>query len=159
MKICVGIIQMKIEQINEENLDFIQAICLDPSIGTKLQNRMQNAMKKRINWIMRMIEKGLLIYVALEKPRDEIIHYKWYGKINHSDLAVNDWVPMGLIEAIPIEHALAPVNGEDILHIHCIWVLPVFWNSRVTSELMLKLLLKAKKECRFNRPVQKAAGA
>jgi N-acetylglutamate synthase-like GNAT family acetyltransferase len=106
---------------------------------------MKDAMDKRIEWIKTMMKIGLEIFVALEPPRNEIIHYKWAGKINHADLAIKGKVPMGLLEYLPIEHALEPVVGKNSLFINCIWILPPFWKKGVGSALIDAFLKTAQK--------------
>lgn len=88
---------VKIEKLSLDKLDYVSAICLDPSIGKHQREEMQPAMRNRIAWIKKMIPKGLEIFIALEKPKAHIIHYKWVGKMKHSDLALNGMVPMGLL--------------------------------------------------------------
>lgn len=135
---------MEIQLITEDKLDFIDAICLDPSVDQETRDLMENSMDDRVCWIKKMMSKGLEILVAVEKPRKEEINYKWVGKMLHSDLAVQGKVPMGLIEYIPIEHALEPVIGKNSLFINCMWVLPPFWNSGVGTALVESFLPKAK---------------
>ncbi len=135
---------MEIQTIKKDNLDAICAICLDPSVDKKTRNLMDEGMEKRIKWIKKMIPKGLEILVAFEKPRKEKIHYKWVGNIHHSELAVQGRVPMGLIEFMPIEYALEPVEGKDSLFINCMWILPPFWNKGVGRALLESFIEKAK---------------
>jgi len=127
---------MKIQKVSENELDYICAICLDPSIGQKSRDAMQGGMTERICWIRKMMPKGLEILVALEKPKPKRIHYKWAGKMLHSDLAVYGQVPMGLLEYMPGELALEPVKAETLLVINCMWVLPPFWQSAVGKALL-----------------------
>ena len=136
---------MIIQTIAEDKLDMISSICLDPSVDQKTRVLMGNSMDDRIGWIKEMIPKGLEILVALEKPRHEEMHYKWVGKMLHSDLAVYGQVPMGLLEYIPIEEALEPVEGNNSLFINCMWVLPPFWDKGVGKALVLAFIEKAKK--------------
>jgi len=135
---------VKIEKITEDGLDFVSAICLDPSIGPKKREAMQDAMADRTQWIRKMMQNGLEIFVALEKPRREGIHYKWAGDMFHSDLAVHGQVPKGLLELVPIESAPEPVKGENSLFIDCIWVLPPFWHTGVAKCLMESFIHRAK---------------
>ncbi len=93
---------MEIRKITENELDYVSAICLDPSIGSRQRKAMQDAMTARIQWLRTMMKKGLRILVALEKPRQEKIHYKWAGDMNLADLAVRGKVPKGLLEFLPI---------------------------------------------------------
>lgn len=135
---------MKIRKVTEDELDYVSAICLDPSISAGQRKTMQDAMTVRTQWIRKMMRKGLQILVALEKPRREIIHYKWHGNITHADLAVHGNVPKGALEFIPIEHAPEPVKGEDSLFIDCVWVLPPFWYTGVAKGLMKSFIHEAK---------------
>jgi len=135
---------LNIQVIGKKNLDFISYVCLDPSVDKETRTLMENGMSNRIKWIKKMMSKGLEILVALEKPRKDVIHYKWVGKMLHSDLAVENQVPMGLLEYIPIEQALEPVKGKNSLFINCIWILPPFWNTGVARSLMKTFIQRAK---------------
>lgn len=126
-------------------MDYISSICLDPSVDKKTRALMNTGMINRINWIKKMSSLGLGILLAIEEPKDKIIHYRWVGRMKHSDLAVYNHVPMGLLEYMPIEHALEPVDGENALFINCMWILPPFWNTGVGTELMNTFLDEAKK--------------
>ncbi|MFX1409140.1 MAG: hypothetical protein ACFFA6_02215 [Promethearchaeota archaeon] len=134
---------MKIKQLEEDQLDYIGAICLDPSIGKEQIEAMQNAMVERLNWIKKMMPKGLEVFIAVEKPKSEVIHYKWAGKMLHSDLALYGMVPMGLLESMPIELALEPVEGKNSLFINCMWILPPFWLTGVGKELLESFINRA----------------
>jgi GNAT superfamily N-acetyltransferase len=105
---------------------------------------MSKAMDRRIDWIRNMMNKGLEIYIAIEAPKNDIINYKWAGKIRHSDLAINGKVPMGLLECVPIEHALEPITGKNSLFINCMWILPPFWGRNVAKVLIKTFIERAR---------------
>ena len=136
---------MRVKKITETELDFIPAICLDPSVGKESIAAMQDGMGDRINWIKDMMDNGLEIFVALEKPKNEKIHYKWVGIMLQSDLAIQGQVPLGLLECIPIEFALEPIEGEKSLFINCMWILPPFWGKGVGKALIKFFLNRAKR--------------
>jgi len=136
---------LKIQKITEDELDFVSAVCLDRSISSKQREAMRSGMTDRTCWIRKMMQNGLEILVALEKPRRERIHYKWAGEMLHADLAVHGQVPKGLVESLPIEFAPEPVTGENSLFIDCIWILPPFWNTGVAKCLMKSLINRAKR--------------
>ncbi|MFX0003454.1 MAG: GNAT family N-acetyltransferase [Promethearchaeota archaeon] len=136
---------MEIETLVEDKLDIICTVCLDPSVDKKTRDLMENGMEERIRWIKEMVPKGLEILIASEKPREEKIHYKWVGPMLHSDLAIHGRVHMGLLEYIPIENALEPIDGKNSLFINCMWVLPPFWNKGVGTALIKQFIEKAKK--------------
>lgn len=135
---------MKIHTVSTNEMEYIDAVCLDPSVDKKTRKIMNSSMAKRVDWIKEMMTKGLRILVALDKPKEEIIHYKWVGKMLHSDLAVHGFVPMGLLEYLPIDYALEPVNGSDTLFINCMWILPPFWRIGIGKSLIDHLILIAK---------------
>ena len=135
---------MKIKKVSIRELDYINAICLDPSVGKKEKAIMHNAMIERISWIKEMTPEGLEIFIATEEPQTKIINYKWAGKIKHSELSIHGLVPMGLLEALPIEKALEPIEGKRSLFINCMWVLPPFWLSGVGKSLLEFFLQRAK---------------
>ncbi|MFX1476568.1 MAG: GNAT family N-acetyltransferase [Promethearchaeota archaeon] len=137
---------MQIQTVNINELEYIRSICLDPSVDKKTRSLMENGMAIRTNWIKKMKQKGLEILVAVEKPKEETIHYKWVGKIQHSDLAVFSTVPMGLLEYLPIEYALEPIVGSNSLFINCMWILPPFWRSGVATALINEFINKAKND-------------
>ncbi|UCC20819.1 MAG: hypothetical protein JSV62_05945 [Promethearchaeota archaeon] len=135
---------MEIETITEDKLDIVCSVCLDPSVDKETRDLMENGMEKRICWIKEMISKGLEIFLASEKPRHEKIHYKWVGKMLHSDLAIHGRVYMGLLEFIPIEYAFEPVIGNNSLFINCMWILPPFWLKGVGKALLESFIERAK---------------
>ncbi|MFW9866829.1 MAG: GNAT family N-acetyltransferase [Candidatus Thorarchaeota archaeon] len=135
---------MHIQTVNINELEYVRSICLDPSVDKKTRSLMENGMDIRTNWIKKMKQIGLEILVAIEKPKEEIIHYKWVGKIQHSDLAVFGNVPMGLLEYLPVEYALEPIIGLNSLFINCMWILPPFWRSGVATALINEFINKAK---------------
>jgi GNAT superfamily N-acetyltransferase len=136
---------LKIQKINKNNFEIVQAICLDPSIDEKSREFMNESMNSKLSWILKMIPRGLKLYIAYEKPKPIKIHYKWVGEMLHSDLAINKQVPMGSLEAMPIEYALEPVEGKNSLFINCMWILPPFWAAGVGKSLLKEFFLDAKK--------------
>jgi GNAT superfamily N-acetyltransferase len=135
---------VRIQKITEDELDYVRAICLDPSVDPQGREAMRSGMADRICWIRRMMQEGLEILVALEKPKMETIHYKWAGNMLHADLAVHGQVPKGLLESVPIEFAPEPVKGKNSLFIDCIWVLPPFWHTGVAKRLIKSFIHSAK---------------
>ncbi|MFB0567227.1 MAG: GNAT family N-acetyltransferase [Candidatus Bathyarchaeia archaeon] len=136
---------MEFRKITADELDYISAICLDPSVSPKQREAMKNHMEKRLRWLEKMMPQGLGIIVALENPKSETLHYPWVGNIRHADLAVKGKVPKGLIEYLPVETALEPVKGENSLFINCIWILPPFWKTGVAKGLMQQFVEEARK--------------
>ncbi|WXG45666.1 MAG: GNAT family N-acetyltransferase [Candidatus Atabeyarchaeum deiterrae] len=82
-----------------------------------------------------MMAKGLRISVALEDSSKAI------ELLGEKDAKFKETItlgnfPVGLIEYVPIEHALEPVRGNGSLFINCMWVLRPFWRHGVARALV-----------------------
>ncbi|MFQ6086591.1 MAG: GNAT family N-acetyltransferase [Candidatus Bathyarchaeia archaeon] len=135
---------MEFRKITIDELYYVPAICLDPSVNPKQREAMKKHMENRLKWLEKMVPQGLGVIVALENPKSETLHYPWAGNIRHADLAVKGKVPKGLIEYLPVETALEPVKGENSLFINCIWILPPFWKTGVAKGLMRQFIEEAR---------------
>jgi GNAT superfamily N-acetyltransferase len=133
---------LEFREITVDELDFVSAICLDPSV--RQREAMREYMENRLRWLRKMMSQGLKVMVALENPKPEVLHYPWARDMRHADLAVKGKVPKGLIEYLPIKAALEPVKGENSLFIDCIWILPPFWKTGVAKGLMHKFIEEAR---------------
>ncbi len=136
---------MRIHEVLAEELDYVSAICLDPSVPLRWQEIMKPCMEERNKWLKAMIAKGLRVLVALDKPEAvaeslglEVGKIKAKAKVVHGNVAV------GLIEYVPIEFACEPVEGKDGLFINCIWVIPPFWRRGVARMLLENCLEKSR---------------
>jgi GNAT superfamily N-acetyltransferase len=134
---------MRVHEVSPEELDFVSAVCLDPSIPPKWREAMKPCMEARKDWLKNMMSKGLRILVALEKP-EVVINSLGAKNARFKGMAVRGEFPKGLLEFVPIEYALEPVKGEKSLFIDCLWVVPPFWHSNVARALMEKFIEEAK---------------
>jgi len=134
---------MRIHEVSPEELDFVAAVCLDPSIPPKWRKAMEPRMEKRKDWLKSMMDNGLHVLVALEKP-ELVIDSLGAKDAKFKGMAVRDEFPKGLLEFVPIEFAPEPVKGEKSLFLDCLWVVPPFWQSGVAKALMERFIEKAK---------------
>lgn len=63
-------------------------------------------------------------------------------------LAYDDDSLAGMLEYSPIEYTPFPVVGNNLLHIHCLWILPRFQKKGLAKELMKSLVRQAEKQGR-----------
>lgn len=84
------------------------------------------AARARAAWLREGISAGVLrVMVAwVPAPTDACIDYPGYGPVPTEALSHGGNVPAGLVEYAPASHAAAPVKGEDVWVIHCVWVIP-----------------------------------
>ncbi|MFX1251942.1 MAG: GNAT family N-acetyltransferase [Promethearchaeota archaeon] len=134
---------MEIRSITPEELDFVELICLDPSIWSKWREEMTPCMERRKLWIKEMMKKGLEILIAFEDPEIALDTLKGKNK-KFNTMVHNGKFPMGLIEYIPIEYALEPVIGSKSYFINCIWVIPPFWKKGIAKNLINTALENAR---------------
>lgn len=134
---------MRIREVSPEELDFVSAVCLDPSVPRRWREIMEPCMVDRKNWLKAMMAKGLQVSVALEKP--EVVAKSLESKIEKVKAkAVRGSVAKGLIEYVPVEFACEPVEGGSGLFINCIWVVSPFWRRGVARALLERCIEKAR---------------
>lgn len=136
---------MEFRKVTVDEFNYVSALCVDPGLNPEQRDAMKNHMENRINWLKKMMSRGLGIIVALENPKSGALRYPGVGTIRYADLTVKGKVPKGLIEYLPIETALEPVKGEKSLFINCIWILPPFWKKGVAKGLMQRFIKEAEK--------------
>jgi len=134
---------VRIREVSPEELDFVSAVCLDPSVPRRWREIMEPCMVDRKNWLKAMMAKELQVSVALEKP--EVVAKSLESKIERAKAkAVRGSVAKGLIEYVPVEFACEPVEGGSGLFINCIWVVPPFWRRGVARALLERCIEKAR---------------
>jgi len=134
---------MEIRDISPEELDYVAAVCLDPSIPRKWREAMKPAMDARKEWLLAMMGKGLRVSVAFGKPK-EVIKSLGPKNAKFKEMDTRSFFPEGLIEYVPIEFASEHVMGGKSLFINCMWVVPPFWNRGVARSLLERVLDKGK---------------
>jgi len=134
---------LQICEVSPEELDFVSAVCLDPSVPLRWREIMEPCMVERKNWLKAMMAKGLQVSVALEKPK--AVTRSLGSKIEKVNAkAVRGTIAKALIEYVPIEFACEPVKGGSGLFINCIWVVPPFWRRGFARALLERCIEKAR---------------
>lgn len=111
--------------MSPEELDYVAAVCLDPSIPSKWRQVMEPCMDRRREWLKTMMPKGLQVSVAFEKA-DVVKASLGFKNSKFLGMAMHGVFPEGLIEYLPIKIAPEPVKGRNSLFVDCIWVVPPF---------------------------------
>jgi GNAT superfamily N-acetyltransferase len=113
-----------VREVSPDELDLVEAVCLDPSVPPKWRVAMKPAMERRKVWLRKMMRKGLQVSVVFSGRKPT--------------------TPKGLVEYVPIEYAPEPVVGKKSLFMNCLWVMPPCWRHGYGSSLMRRFLDKAK---------------
>jgi len=125
--------RLEVREVTSEELDLVEAVCLDPSVPLKWRIAMKPAMEKRKLWLKKMMRKGLQVSVVFVERR---------RRVEGSE--DKPMAPKGLVEYVPIEYAPEPVTGKNSLFMDCLWVMPPCWRHGYGSCLMRRFLEKAK---------------
>lgn len=134
---------MQIHEVSADELGFVSAVCLDPSVPPRWREIMEPCMVKRCEWIKAMMKKGLQISVALSKPKAVAGSLEsGIGKVKTK--TVQGSIAKGLIEYVPIEFACEPVKGEGGLFINCVWIVPPLWHQGAGKALLERCVKKAR---------------
>jgi GNAT superfamily N-acetyltransferase len=134
---------MIIHDVSSEELDYVTAVCLDPSIPPKWREAMKPAMNVRKDWLKSMMYRGLQISVAFTEPKKGIKRAD-VTKVKSGVTSAIGGSPKALIEYVPIEFASEPVQGRKSLFINCMWVVPPFWHRDVGKTLLETAIDKGK---------------
>ncbi|MFW9863591.1 MAG: hypothetical protein ACFFET_14970, partial [Candidatus Thorarchaeota archaeon] len=105
---------MSIHDLDAEEIDLVEPICLDLSVPKKWKEAMAPCMEHRKDWLRDMMKQKLGVTIALG-PRG--------GK-------------KGLIEYCPLELASEPITKGNSLFINCMWVVPPSWHSGIAKALL-----------------------
>lgn len=135
--------KMEIRELSPKELDFVEAICLDPSIPPKWREAMKPDMDLRTEWLKTMMGNGLRVFVALKEPQ-EAIRSLSPKNVKFGKMVTRKKFPVGLIECVPIEYASEPVKGTKSLFINCMWVVPPFWHHGTAKALLQSVIEKAR---------------
>jgi GNAT superfamily N-acetyltransferase len=106
---------LKIEDLTLENAHEAIGLCIAPKAP------FEKARREKLRWLKE----------RLPDPAG--------GKLAYSDESL-----AGMLEYSLVEDAPFPVNGKDLLHINCIWVLPEFQRRGIGKSLMRASLIEAK---------------
>jgi len=134
---------MRIHEVSPEELDYVAAICLDPSVPPRWQEIMEPCMEQRKKWLKSMMAKGLHVSVALDTPK-AVAESLGLEIERVKAKTVRGSVAMGLVEYVSIEYACEPVKGESGLFVNCIWVVPPFWRRGVAKALLERCIENAR---------------
>jgi len=124
---------MEIRELETDELEYGVLPCVDPGF----RRTMKQGITLRRGFLKNKKRQGLSVLVALEDVgKQERIDYPGVGKVRVKDLSWKGQTPIGLIEYMPIEKTIFPVQGRDLAFIHCIWVIPAYWKKGVARSLM-----------------------
>jgi GNAT superfamily N-acetyltransferase len=100
--------------------------------------------RRRRRWLQEMAPRGLTILLALEPGHRRFIDF--HGeRVSRDELTLlADGLVVGMLEYVPIEETLYPVEGRGYLFVDCMWVMPPFVKSGVGRALMEGVVRRAR---------------
>ncbi|NHI84184.1 MAG: GNAT family N-acetyltransferase [Candidatus Thorarchaeota archaeon] len=113
---------MSVRDLDAEELDLVEGICLGPGVPPKWKEVMAPCMTIRKEWIKAMMKRGLGVTIALDTRGEK----------------------KGLIEYCPVEFASEPITGGTSLFINCMWVMSPSWGKGTGKALLSHVIEKAR---------------
>jgi len=80
--------------------------------------------RRRRYWLEEMAPRGLTVLLALDPKPPRFLEFDG-ERVNSDELTLfADGLAVGLLEYVPIEETLYPVEGRGSLFVDCLWVIP-----------------------------------
>ncbi len=131
---------IRVRQAQPTEFDDIAAFC-----AGRGKDPVTRAIKRRRRqWLQEMEPRGLKILVALEPGRRRYIDFGGERTSRDELTLLADGLVVGMLEYLPIEETLYPVEGRGYFFVDCIWVLPPFTGSGVGRALMEGVIRRAR---------------
>ncbi len=121
--------KLKIVDLTPENVDDSINLCIGSKPGFEL------AREEKRQWLEKRLNYGV-----------------------GAKLAYSDGHLAGMVEYSPIEYAPFPITGDNLLHINCIWVLPMFQKMTIGQNLLKTTVAEARIRRRSGLSVLAHAG-
>jgi GNAT superfamily N-acetyltransferase len=100
--------------------------------------------RRRRHWLQEMAPRGLTVLLAIETRPPRSIDFAG-ERVNRDELTLlADGLAVGLLECVPIEETLYPVEGHGYLFVDCLWVLPPYVGRGVGGALMEGVIRRAR---------------
>ncbi|MGD8718407.1 MAG: GNAT family N-acetyltransferase [Candidatus Zixiibacteriota bacterium] len=122
-------------------LDDVAAFCA----GRERDAKTREIKRRRRQWLQEAMAEGLTVLLALDPRPPATVEYEG-ERVGRDELTLlSDGLAVGLLEYVPVENTLYPVEGEGYIFIDCLWVIPPYLSRGVGRELM-RAVLRAGRE-------------
>jgi GNAT superfamily N-acetyltransferase len=118
----VGTRITKVRRAAPAEFDEVAAFCA----GRGRDAKTREIKRRRRYWLEDMAPRGLTVLLALDPKPPRFLEFDG-ERVNSDELTLfADGLAVGLLEYVPIEETLYPVEGRGSLFVDCLWVIPPY---------------------------------
>jgi GNAT superfamily N-acetyltransferase len=102
--------------------------------------------RRRRHWLQEMTPSGLTVLLALDPAPPREVEYDGERLRPEELTLLADGLVVALLEYVPVEKTLYPVEGERYWFVDCLWVMPPYLGRGVGAALMREVIRRARAE-------------
>jgi len=102
--------------------------------------------RRRRHWLQESAPSGLTVLLALDPTPPRELDYDGERLRPEELTLLADGLVVGLLEYVPVEHTLYPVEGDRYWFVDCLWVIPPYLGRGVGAALMREVIRRARAE-------------
>jgi GNAT superfamily N-acetyltransferase len=123
---------VKVRAAMTTEFDDVAAFCA----GRGKDAKTREIKRRRRHWLQEMAPRGLKVILAIEPRPPRAIDFGG-ERVSRDELTLlADGLVVGLLEYVPIEETLYPVEGRGYLFVDCLWVMRPYVGRGVGRALM-----------------------
>jgi GNAT superfamily N-acetyltransferase len=131
---------VKVRSAMATEFDDVAAFCA----GRGTDGKAREIRRRRRYWLQEMAPRGLTVLLAVDPRPPRFVDFGG-ERVSRDELTVLiDGLVVGILEYVPIEETLYPVEGRGYLFVDCLWVMPPYVNRGVGRALMDGVVRRAR---------------
>ncbi|NIT36496.1 MAG: hypothetical protein GTN49_08340 [candidate division Zixibacteria bacterium] len=131
---------IKVRRAAPAEFDEVAAFCA----GRGKDAKTREIRRRRRYWLEEMAPRGLTVLIALDPKPPRFLDFEG-ERVSCGELTLlTDGLAVGLLEYVPIEETLYPVDGRDYLFVDCLWVISPYRRRGVGGALTKGVIREAR---------------